>query len=404
MHILWIATKPPWPPSDGGRLVQWLTLRTLAARGVRFTVVAPRGAGAEEPRELAAQAREVGSFHLVPARPRPLPLALLAAWLTGRSLALTRHDLGAVRRRVAEVLDSPGSGGRGLPGAVDAVHGEQLQAWPQTAPAVPRGLPRVLRAQNVESDLWAAMAHRGGLHGRMAGRQARRLARIEGRWVAEAEAAVALTQEDAARLAELSGGPVEVVAPPFPALLPAAETALPGEPPVVLLGSSGWLPNRDAETWFLGEIWPRVAAALPGAVLHVFGGESAPGGGAGGERQVRHPPPADSRQAFAAGSVLVVPLRIASGIRMKVLEAWARGVPVVATPAAAAGLAADDGRELLLARDAEGFTAALVRLAGDRGLAGRLVAAGRRALSTRHDPARIAERWLEIYRRVSIRH
>jgi glycosyltransferase involved in cell wall biosynthesis len=78
-----------------------------------------------------------------------------------------------------------------------------------------------------------------------------------------------------------------------------------------------------------------------------------------------HPAPADSREAFAPGAILVVPLRIASGIRMKILEAWARGLPVVATPEAAAGLEAEDGRELLLAE--------------------------------RHDPAAVSRRLLEIY-------
>ena len=89
-----------------------------------------------------------------------------------------------------------------------------------------------------------------------------------------------------------------------------------------------------------------------------------------------------------------MPLAIASGIRMKILEAWARGVPVVGTPEAVAGLAARDGEELLVARDAAGFAAAIVRLHREAGLAGRLAAAGRRALAERHDPKAVARRLL----------
>jgi len=95
--------------------------------------------------------------------------------------------------------------------------------------------------------------------------------------------------------------------------------------------------------------------------------------------------------------VLAVPLRVASGVRMKILEAWARGLPVVATPAAAAGLGAEDGRELLLAADSDGFAAAVARLAAEPVLAAELVAAGRSALVRRHAPAAVAAELLRVY-------
>jgi len=106
---------------------------------------------------------------------------------------------------------------------------------------------------------------------------------------------------------------------------------------------------------------------------------------------------ADSREAFARGAVMVVPVTFGSGVRMKILEAWARGLPVVATPAAAAGLDAEDGRELLLVRNAPDFVLALQRLSRDPGLATSVVAAGRELLAARHDPARVASRLSVVY-------
>jgi glycosyltransferase involved in cell wall biosynthesis len=209
---------------------------------------------------------------------------------------------------------------------------------------------------------------------------------------------VALTEPDAARLRELAGGRADLVAipPPFPAALPPGEIHLPGDPPLVLLGSGGWLPNRDATRWFLAEAWPEVRRDLPGAILHLYAGRAErPGNLPAGVEP--HPPPADSRDAFAPGSILAVPLRIGSGIRMKILEAWARGVAVVATPQAAAGLQAEDGRELLLAEDGPGFAAAVGRLASEPGLRERLLAAGRRSLAAHHDPAAVGRRLLEAY-------
>lgn len=385
VHLLWIATKSPWPPVDGGRLAQVLTLEALARIGVRSTVVAPAVGEVEEPPEKLA-----GSIRLetVEIRNRSWLRAGLKSSLTGRPVALLRHDLPAVRQRVAELLDR---------GRFDAVHVEQLHAWPQAAPARGRGLPCLLRTQNVESDLWSAVGERSrGLRGLLARREGRLLARAEGRVVREASAVVALTSDDGARLSRLAEGrEVVAVPPPFPPRLPAAETRLEGDPPLVHLGSGGWWPNRDAETWLMEEVWPQVATRVLGARLHRFGvGTSRY---RSGDRIVDHDPPVDSRMAFAPNAVLLVPLRVASGIRMKILEAWARGVPVVATSRAAAGLGADDGRELLLAADGEGFADAVERLTIEEGLRDRLVRGGRQALETRHDPETIAGRLRGLY-------
>jgi glycosyltransferase involved in cell wall biosynthesis len=212
--------------------------------------------------------------------------------------------------------------------------------------------------------------------------------------VRQGAATIALTTSDAARLTELSGAPDRVhrVPAPFPSRLPPAETPLPGSPAVVLFGSEGWRPNREGARWFVEAVWPRVRAALPQAVLHVLG---PPVGSAAGVRT--RPAPIDSREAFARGAVLVVPLHVAAGVRMKILEAWARGVPVVATPEAAQGLDVISGQELLLAAEAEAFAAALCRLHGEPDLAPALVAAGRDRLAAHHEPAAVAARLVEVY-------
>jgi len=145
---------------------------------------------------------------------------------------------------------------------------------------------------------------------------------------------------------------------------------------------------------FTRSAWPAIRARLPGARLHVFGNRhrclEAP--------EIHwYPSPTDSRDAFAPGSVMVVPLRIASGVRMKILEAWARRIPVVALPQAAAGLDASHGRELLLASSGEEFATALERLKEEPDLRASLVAAGTAALKRWHDPGQAAARLEEIY-------
>jgi glycosyltransferase involved in cell wall biosynthesis len=75
-------------------------------------------------------------------------------------------------------------------------------------------------------------------------------------------------------------------------------------------------------------------------------------------------------------------------------------VPVVATPAALAGLETEDGREALVARDAREFAAAVGRLHREPGLAAKLVEAGRRARRERHEPGMVAEKFMREYERV----
>jgi len=391
VKLLWIATKAPWPPIDGGRRLLADTLRALAEVGHPTTLVAPIDPRRFDVEETARELTAICRPELVPAVPRGLSGAVLRSLAAGRPLSIERHDLPVVGRRAAELAAGE---------SFDVVVAEQLQALSAAERAAAQAdLPVVLRAQNVESDLWRTSAERAGpFGGWLLRREARRLAAWEGRAVARAAATAALTREDAERLALLAGSErsIHAVPPPFPSRLPPADLPLPGEPAVAILGSRGWRPNVEGARWFLAEVWPRVRSELPGARLHLFGlGDLAAGLEEVGV--VPHPAPAESRSAFAPGSLMAVPLHVASGIRMKILEAWARGVPVVATPAAAHGLGADVGRELLVAESAEAFAAALAELHRDPARAGALAEAGRGRLGAVHAPARVAARFEEIF-------
>lgn len=380
MRILWVGTKAPWPPVDGGRLVAWVTLQALRDAGHEVTLVVP----ADPTRDPAAlqRLRQVCAPEVVAAPARSRARALLATLGSARPWTAVRHARPALRRRVAELL---GAGG------FDVVHAEQPHALAACEPALERGLAVVLRAHNVETDLWTLAGRERGLRGWLARREAGRVARWEGESVRRVASTVALTEEDARRLRALAGEGARVhhVAAPFPAVLEPAAAELPGEPAVVVAGSGGWLPNERGGAWFVRDVWPAIAAAFPAARLHLFGGAGPVPAGC-----ERHPAPADSRDLFAPGSLHVVPLPFASGVRMRILEAWARGVPVVATPQAAAGLDAVDGLQLCIASTAAGFVEAIDRA---RGSSAALVAAGRARLQASHAPRAIAQQLTKTY-------
>lgn len=182
------------------------------------------------------------------------------------------------------------------------------------------------------------------------------------------------------------------IAPPFPALLDAGPSQ-PGAPALALAGSAGWWPNRDGARWCLDTVAPLLRETLPDARLHVFGGEypDAPG-------ITWHAAPDDARTAFPAGAIALVPLHIGSGIRMRILEAWARGLPVIATSAAAAGLAVTSGRELLIADTPHATVDAIATLARDPSARAALVAAGRDHLARHHDAQALTAALVAVYR------
>ena len=363
MRVLWVGTKAPWPPRDGGRLVAWLTLRALEDAGHAVTLVTP----ADDERA------------------RGLLSASLRAAASGLPVTAVRHAMPAVAARVARLLETA---------TFDVVHAEQPHALAACASAFARRLPVVLRAHNVETDLWHAAGDGPGPRAFLARREGPRVRRWERAAVRRCARTVALSEEDALRLRGLAGegARVTVVPPPFPPALEPGARPLEGRPAVVVAGSAGWLPNERGAAWFARAVWPAVRRALPEAHAHVFGGASV-----SLDRATWHPAPDDAADAFAAGSVQAIPLPFASGVRMRILEAWARGLPVVATTAAASGLAAQDGRELLLADTPAAFAEAIARLHREPALAEALVVEGRARLRAHHDPAGVAAALARVY-------
>jgi hypothetical protein len=378
--VLFVATRSPWPSVDGGRVLMARTIAGLRARGHAVTVVAPDPDGSATPPPDAVDLR----VRLVPVRRRGWAETLIRAPGSRRPLAIERHHHPALSREVAACARA----------GVDVVHVQQLHAFAHARALAVAGLPIVLRAENVETELWRqTCAHAWwGPAGWWSSPQLRR-------WEVDALERVGVTaavsDRDASVLRRLSSlAAIDVVRIPMPPTLPAAPR-LAGDPAIVLMASA-WPPNRDGAAWFVRRVWPAVAAALPVARLHVFG---LPPGAAGGPRIEPHPRPAESVEAFPDGAIAVVPLRIASGANVRILEAWARGLAVVATPLAAAGVDPGDGVAIAVAATPAEFVSAFRRLAADPEERRRAVAAGRAALAAHHDPDTLAAALERVYQR-----
>ena len=156
---------------------------------------------------------------------------------------------------------------------------------------------------------------------------------------------------------------------------------------ILFSGNLGYFPNVDAAIWFAHEVLPRVQREVPEARFAIAGAR--PGrvvralARLGSQVEVVGYVP-DLMGEISRASVAVAPLRAGSGQPLKVLEAMACGTPVVASPHAIAGVAAEHERHLLVAQDAEGFAAMVVRLLRDTRLAERLALAARQLVAERY--------------------
>jgi glycosyltransferase involved in cell wall biosynthesis len=106
---------------------------------------------------------------------------------------------------------------------------------------------------------------------------------------------------------------------------------------------------------------------------------------------------------YEAADVAVVPVRAGGGTRIKILEAFAHGVPVVTTPLGAEGIAAVDGEHLLLAEDALGFARACLGVKETPALGAALAARAAALLDRRYSPAQVDAAVTQAYRGLTVR-
>jgi glycosyltransferase involved in cell wall biosynthesis len=168
---------------------------------------------------------------------------------------------------------------------------------------------------------------------------------------------------------------------------------------VTFLGGLHWPPNAEGVRWFTNDIWPTVARAVPGAVFTVIG--KAPLGRAhrsdGTARVEVTGYIGDVDRYIAETAAFVVPLKTGAGMRVKILDAWCWGLPVISTTLGAEGSGGEDGQHFLLADAPCHFADQLIRVLQDPGLATRLSDNGRALVEQRYDWREVYQAWGEVY-------
>jgi glycosyltransferase involved in cell wall biosynthesis len=169
---------------------------------------------------------------------------------------------------------------------------------------------------------------------------------------------------------------------------------------LIFTGSFRYPANHQAMIWFLEEIYPLILQEVPQVELLITGDHA----------NLPLPPSPnltltgfveDIKPYIASAAVSIVPLRFGGGTRLKILEAFALGTPVVSTPKGAEGLDVIHNEHLLIANEPEAFAHAVVRLLKEPGLAQQMAENGRGLVAEKYDWEVVMPRFLEILERAA---
>jgi glycosyltransferase involved in cell wall biosynthesis len=265
-------------------------------------------------------------------------------------------------------------------------------------------LPTLIMAHNIEATVWRRRAQHASnpleqLFMRM---QEWKMVRFEKKCFSRSDCVVAVSEEEQRTAKQWGARAVYLVSNgvDIESLHPADEA--PERDSLLFLGSLDWQPNRDALLYLLREILPKLQATNPQAKLRVVGRQPATRlreqvEGFPGVEWVGEVP--EIRPYFARAAVVLVPLRIGGGSRIKILESRSMGQAVGAPGLGAAGLKVVSGVPCLVADSPEDFSRCIAQLLDDPQLAAEFGKKGRELVVQRYDwsclAKILAQAWLE---------
>jgi glycosyltransferase involved in cell wall biosynthesis len=244
---------------------------------------------------------------------------------------------------------------------IDQSHVASYGAYVSTA----HRLPYLFRSHNVEHEIWRRHTDRetNPMMKRWLQSQCRKWERYEVEQMSRADLCAAITDRDAETIRRLLPDTPVVTIPAAVDLDRFVHHPVEKREPatLLLLGGMNWAPNRDAAIWFTTEILPLIKYECPDVRVRLVG-ESPP--------LDELPPPSETLLIegyvddivpfYRNATVGLIPLRVGGGMRVKMVEMMASGLPIVATPIGAEGNDATAGVHYLEAATPQGFAAEVV--------------------------------------------
>jgi glycosyltransferase involved in cell wall biosynthesis len=403
MRVLFLTQIIPYPPDAGPKVKTWHVLRYLAQQGHEVILVS--FVRADELQHLPALQRICHAVFTIPIRRSRLKDSLYWArsMISRRPFLVERDDRAALHKLVRHIFQTQ---------SIDCIHADQLtmtqfaiQEGSAPLVAAPAAVANkrpflVFDAHNAVWTIVDRMAKSAPPYLRPALKlEAKRVRRYEGQMVRGFDRILAVTEIDrgyllqAAREGATMNGELASKIEVIPIAVDTQQSQpvrrAPGSLKIITLGTLHYPPNADGIRWFIQSVFPKIRESVPEASLTIVGKN----------------PPADFLRLASLSpetitvtgyvpdlapyleqaAVMVVPVRAGSGMRVRILEAFARAMPVVTTTIGLEGIEACPGSDVLVADTPDAFAQAVIRLLADTDLQDRLAENGRRLAERQYD-------------------
>ncbi|NLS79545.1 MAG: glycosyltransferase [Chloroflexi bacterium] len=396
-RILVLTQVLPYPLDSGAKIRQYHMLRYLSQQHQVTLVSFVRPDNT--PEQVAHLASFCAAVHTVPMRRSRWRdgRAALQGLLTGLPVVIARDEIGEMRALIRRLVTEL---------RFAAVHADQISMAQYGLQAMRQGQLRgVIDMHNAMYLVLERLAsgQRNPAKRLALRREARAMARYEARVCRAFDAVLTVTREDRDFLLQLYPQTERAAQAarfvPVPICVDPSQVSpvvhRPAPPTILHLGTMFWLPNSEGVLWFARDVLPRIWERAPEARFVVVGKDPLP------EVRALAADPRiqvtgyveDPAPYLEAADAFIVPLHAAGGMRVKILDAWLWGLPIVATPIGAEGIAVQDGENILIAGDAAGFAEAVLRLLGDPALNQRLRLNGRTWVEAKYA-------WQVVYQQV----
>lgn len=377
MRVIHLTTEFPWPATSGGpvRTVSQLRILTSLPEVDSVTIISVAEHDIAENDRRAFQ-DAVPKLRVLPPVFHPVHLfdfkryvpRVVALRIVGVPYLAGKWDSRALRKVLRrELVDSP----------VDVVYIDHL-GMARYLPDIKSERPfarTVLEQHNVESDFFKQFADSKKGPKKLVAQAEYRAARsFEEKVLRGVDAVVAISKEDAAIFGRMGGAPAHVV--PVVMTFERKVRPHPGKNHFCYVGSLRWHPNVAGLDWFCQKVWPEIRRRVPDATFEIAGVGLKPD--ADGKLPV---PEAwkvpgvetvgfleDLEPLYQRSIGMLAPVFGGSGVRLKLLEGFRAGMPVVTTPDGAFGLPLEDGKEALIAADPASYAERVECLVKDQDL------------------------------------
>lgn len=398
-RILYLTQVLPYPLSTGAKVRQYYVLRYLSQHhAVTLVSFVRPDDRAEHIDHLKTFCAAVHTVPMTRSRWRDLRAGLKAV-ATGQPIVIVRDEIEAMQHLLARLMASE---------RFEVVHADQV-AMAQYALGVSGSAKRVLDLHNAMYLVTQRLAENepNFIKRLVLQRETHALAKYEAQLCAQFDRVVFVTDDDRRALEpQFARFGVKLNPAKFTTIPicsdPIDKAAIPPvDKPfrVTALGVMFWPPNAEGVAWFAREAWPQVRAQFPAARLTIVGKNPPPMltdlNGVDGIEVLGFVP--DVQSILAETAAFIVPLRAGGGMRVKILDTWCWGLPIVSTRIGAEGIAVRDGENILLADTADELAQAVNRVLGDPALAAQLRHNGRAWIEAKYDWRTTYRAWDAVY-------